>query len=69
MFSDVILVIIGLLIIIGSALGLTFFSLDAKIFYLISGITLAILLFVLYIRNYKDSNYGSKFKERYPNAK
>lgn len=69
MLVDVMLVVVAIMIVVGSAIGFFFFELEATMFYIILGSTLAIALIVLYVRNYKDSSYGGKFNERYPDAK
>lgn len=69
MLIDVILVIGALAIVCASAIGFLMFDLKENTMYIISGITIAVAIVLLYIRNYKNSSYGGKFKDRYPDAK
>ena len=65
---DIYLVIIGLLIIIGTVICYLFYNLNPSTMYVICGIVLAIMILLLYIRNYKNNHYGGKFNNDFPDA-
>ncbi|MFR3428636.1 MAG: hypothetical protein ACLTTH_00020 [Holdemanella porci] len=56
--------IIGLLIIVGTVIHCLFYNLNSTTpSYAICGIVLVVVIFLLYIRNYKNNHYGgTKFK-------
>ena len=67
-YVDAFLVIIGLLIIVGTAICYLFYNLNSTTMYAICGIVLVIMILLLYIRNYKNNHYGGKFKNDFPDA-
>ena len=67
-YVDAFLVIIGLLIIVGTAICYLFYNLNSTTMYAICGIVLVIMVLLLYIRNYKNNHYGGKFKNDFPDA-
>lgn len=67
-YVDAFLVIIGLLIIVGTIICYLFYNLNSTTMYAICGIVLVVMIFLLYIRNYKNNHYGGKFKNDFPDA-
>ena len=67
-YVDAFLVIIGLLIIVGTVIYYLFYNLNSTTMYAICGIVLVVMIFLLYIRNYKNNHYGGKFKNDFPDA-
>lgn len=65
---DSILLILGLLIIVGSFIGYFFYALSFKVMVWIILLDLALLLALLYFRNYKNHHYGGKFNDHFPDA-
>ena len=65
---DAFLVIIGLLIIVGTVIYYLFYNLNSTTMYAICGIVLVVMIFLLYIRNYKNNHYGGKFKNDFSDA-
>lgn len=63
---DSLIIALGLVIIVLSFALFMFNYLNESTMYIICGITLAALIVFLYIRNYKDSGYGGRFKKHYP---
>lgn len=57
-YVDAFLVIIGLLIIVGTVIYYLFYNLNSTTMYAICGIVLVVMIFLLYIRNYKYNHYG-----------
>ena len=57
-YVDAFLVIIGLLIIVGTVIYYLFYNLNSTTMYAICGIVLVVMIFLLYIRNYKHNHYG-----------
>ena len=66
--TDIYLVIIGLLIIIGTVICYLFYNLNPSTMYVICGIVLGIMILLLYIRNYKNNHYGGNFNNDFPDA-
>lgn len=64
---DSILLILGLFIIVGSFIGYFFYALSFKVIVWIILLDLALLLALLYFRNYKN-HYGGKFNDHFPDA-
>ena len=67
-YVDAFLVIIGLLIIVGTAICYLFYNLNSTTMYAICGIVLVVMILLLYIRNYKNNHYGGKFNNDFPDA-
>ncbi|CDA33831.1 putative uncharacterized protein [Firmicutes bacterium CAG:536] len=65
---DSILLILGLFIIVGSFIGYFFYALSFKVMVWIILLDLALLLALLYFRNYKNHHYGGKFNDHFPDA-
>ena len=57
-YVDAFLVIIGLLIIVGTVIYYLFYNLSSTTMSAICGIVLVVMIFLLYIRNYKHNHYG-----------
>ena len=67
-YVDAFLVIIGLLIIVGTAICYLFYNLNSTTMYAICGIVLVVMILLLYIRNYKNNHYGGEFNNDFPDA-
>lgn len=65
---DSILLILGLFIIVGSFIDYFFYALSFKVMVWIILLDLALLLALLYFRNYKNHHYGGKFNDHFPDA-
>lgn len=65
---DSILLILGLFIIVGLFIGYFFYALSFKVMVWIILLDLALLLALLYFRNYKNHHYGGKFNDHFPDA-
>ena len=65
---DSILLILGLFIIVASFIGYFFYALSFKVMVWIILLDLALLLALLYFRNYKNHHYGGKFNDHFPDA-
>lgn len=65
---DSILLILGLFIIVGSFIGYFSYALSFKVMVWIILLDLALLLALLYFRNYKNHHYGGKFNDHFPDA-
>ena len=54
--------------IVGSFIGYFFYALSFKVMVWIILLDLALLLALLYFRNYKNHHYGGKFNDHFPDA-